>query len=127
MSASSFEALLARNGHLVYRTRGVSMEPMLHENRDLVIIRVPVARLKKYDVALYKRGKSYVLHRVVGVLTGFVRRGKRHAVTERGYRAYVHIWQALYPLRARMRLAKLARRLGLAPLAGRAREGGGPE
>ncbi len=34
----TFEDLLARNGYLMYKTRGVSMEPMLRENRDLVII-----------------------------------------------------------------------------------------
>ncbi len=49
---TSFEELLARDGKLVYKTRGVSMMPMLHENRDLVFITVPKRRLRKYDVAL---------------------------------------------------------------------------
>ena len=66
----TFEDILARDGKLVYKTRGVSMEPMLRQNRDLVVIRVPSSRLKKYDVALYKRGDNYVLHRVVGVGDG---------------------------------------------------------
>ena len=70
MSVSTFEDILARDGRLVYKTRGVSMEPMLRQNRDLVVIRVPGSRLKKYDVALYKRGKDYVLHRVIGVADG---------------------------------------------------------
>ena len=56
----TFEDILARDGKLVYKTRGVSMEPMLRQNRDLVVIRVPSSRLKKYDVALYKRGDNYV-------------------------------------------------------------------
>ncbi len=40
---NTFESLLARDGWLVYKTRGISMQPMLHENRDLVIISVPKA------------------------------------------------------------------------------------
>ena len=63
----TLEDLLQRDGRLVYKTRGVSMEPMLRQNRDLVIIQVPASRLKKYDVALYKRGKAYILHRVIEV------------------------------------------------------------
>ena len=142
-----FEDLLARDGHLVYKTRGVSMEPMLRQDRDLVIIRIPGSRLKKYDVALYKRGKDYVLHRVIevmqdhylirgdntyavetvpdeaviGVLTGFQRKGKQHDVTEQGYRFYVRFWNAIYPLRAcyirfRRLAVRIARKLGILPL-----------
>lgn len=144
---SSFESILARDGKLVYKTHGVSMEPMLRQNRDLVIIRVPASRLKKYDVALYRRGDTYVLHRVIadrgdhylirgdntyalenvpdaaviGVLTGFQRKGKQHEVTEKGYRAYARFWHAIYPLRHAYirfhRLAvRIARRLGILPL-----------
>lgn len=143
----TFEELLARDGRLVYRTKGTSMEPMLRQNRDLVVIEVPVSRLKKYDVALYRREKDYVLHRVIevkedhyrirgdntfaletvpdsaviGVLTGFVRRGKQHAVTEKAYIRYVRFWDGIYPLRAayarcRRRAVHIARRLGILPL-----------
>ena len=122
----TFEKLLEEDGKLVYRTRGVSMEPMLRQNRDLVVIEVPASRLKKYDVALYKRGTSYVLHRVIGVksdhylirgdntyaletvpdsavlgvLTAFQRKGKKYSVTDWNYRCYVRFWNAIYPLRA---------------------------
>jgi signal peptidase I len=121
----TFEDLLARDGYLVYRTRGTSMEPMLRQDRDLITAKVPTGRLKKYDVALYKRGSAYVLHRVVGVkpdhylirgdntyaiervpdgavigvLSAFLRKGKNHDVNERGYRAYARVWNAIYPLR----------------------------
>ena len=123
---SRFEDLLQKEGRLVYKTKGTSMEPMLRQNRDLVIIEVPSARLQKYDVALYTRGDQYVLHRVIdvrddhyrirgdntyaieqvpfdaviGVLKSFNRKGKLHTVTERGYRFYVRFWNAIYPLRA---------------------------
>ena len=122
---TTFEDLLARDGKLVYKTRGVSMEPMLRQNRDLVVIQIPSSRLRKNDVALYKRGTDYVLHRVIGVaddhylirgdntyavetvpddavigvLTGFQRKGKKHDVTDRGYRLYVRFWHAVYPIR----------------------------
>ena len=145
--SATLEALLARDGYLVYKTRGVSMEPMLRQKRDLVVIRVPASRLKKYDVALYRRGDAYVLHRVIavkddhylirgdntyalehvpdaaviGVLTGFQRKGKPHEATEWGYRCYVRLWQGIYPLRvfclrSRGMAIRIARGMGLLPL-----------
>lgn len=121
-----FEDILQRDGRLIYKTKGTSMEPMLRQNRDLVIIEVPSAHLRKYDVALYKRGDLYVLHRVIdvkdgyycirgdntyaiekvpfdaviGVLKSFNRKGKLYDVSDRGYRFYVRFWNAIYPLRA---------------------------
>ena len=122
---ATFEEILARDGELVYKTRGVSMYPMLRQNRDLVIVQVSASRLRQFDVALYRRGKAYVLHRVVdvkdgyylirgdntytlenvpdqaviGVLTGFVRKGKTWSVDDGAYRAYVRLWNGIYPLR----------------------------
>ena len=121
-----FEDLLQKEGRLVYKTKGTSMEPMLRQNRDLVIIEIPSARLQKYDVALYRCGEKYILHRVIGVedeyynirgdntysieqvpfdavigvLKSFNRKGKLHDVSERSYRFYVRFWNAIYPLRA---------------------------
>jgi len=122
---STFERILKKDGRLVYKTRGVSMLPMLHQNRDIVVIVPPEGWLKKYDVALYKRGSSYILHRVIGiqdeeylirgdntyriehvlpelvigVLTGFVRNGKSYTVEDTGYQIYCRIWNAIYPFR----------------------------
>ncbi len=121
----TLEQLLARDGRLIYKISGISMEPMLRQNRDLVMIRVPEERLKKYDVALYKRGSSYVLHRVIavredhylirgdntyvlenvpdsvvlGVLTMFRRKGREIKVTDKGYLFYARFWTAIYPMR----------------------------
>ena len=101
------------------------MKPMLYVNRDLVIISVPQGRLQPYDVALYRRGSAYVLHRVIqvrekdylirgdntyrlevvpdsaviGVLTGFKRKGKDYSVQDPAYRRYVRVWCAIYPAR----------------------------
>ena len=62
------EKVLSEEGVYVSCVVGHSMEPMLHERRDTVAV-VPVTeRLKKYDVALYRMGEQYVLHRVVKVL-----------------------------------------------------------
>ena len=133
MTETTFEDLLARDGVLVYKTRGVSMRPMLRQNRDLVTIEKPAGRLKKYDTALYRRGTQYVLHRVIavreggylirgdncveteqvadgqilGVLRAFTRDGKTIPATDRGYCLYVRLWCALYPVR---RVFMLARR-----------------
>lgn len=122
---ASFEELLAGDGHLVYKTQGRSMEPMLRQGRDLVVIEKPSSLLKKYDIALYKRGTKHILHRVIGVktdhylirgdntysieivphssvigvLTGFRRNGRQHDVAEHGYRFYVRFWNGIYPLR----------------------------
>ena len=119
------EEILAQKGWLVYKTKGISMLPMLHENQDLVVIRIPEGRLKKYDVALYKRGDIYVLHRVigvredgydirgdntyaieqvpeqavVGVLNSFIRKGKKYEVTDLRYRLYSKVWNTIYPFR----------------------------
>lgn len=130
---STFEEILEKDGKLVYKTKGVSMNPMLYQNRDLVVIEVPKGRLKKYDVALYKRGKSYVLHRVIevnddgtysirgdntygietvpeeaviGVLTSFVRDGKQYSVTDPEYLRYVKFWCEAYPARSAYTHAK---------------------
>lgn len=123
---STFEEQLEQDGRIVYKTKGSSMRPLLHENRDLVVILKKDGRLRRYDVALYRRGTTYVLHRVVGVrdegylirgdntyalervpedavlgvLAGFTRKGTYHEVTDRGYVLYERVWCALYPVRA---------------------------
>ena len=122
---ATFEELLEKDGKIIYKTKGSSMRPLLHENRDLVVIEVPQGRLKKHDVALYRRGPQYVLHRVVevlpdsylirgdntyalehvpdsaviGVLTGVNRKGTYFEVTDRNYQRYVRLWCAAYPVR----------------------------
>lgn len=135
---TTFEEILSRDGRLVYKTRGVSMQPMLYQNRDIVVIETFEGRLKPYDVALYRRGSRYVLHRilslgdgvyyirgdntytietvpeknVLGVLTSFVRNGRQHQVTEPGYRFYSRFWHRIYPLRVfRMRLRSRLKKL----------------
>ena len=122
----SIEQQLEQNGIYVGLTKGVSMRPMLREGKDTIVISPVSGRLKKYDVPLYRKHGSYVLHRVVevtdkgyvicgdncaarecdvtddmlvGVLSGF-RRGEKYVpIDSKGYLAYVKIWVALYPVR----------------------------
>lgn len=45
---------------------GVSMWPMLRNRHDVMMVVPAEGELRRYDVALYRRGEKYVLHRVVG-------------------------------------------------------------
>ena len=61
------EQYLKENGEYVATTVGISMYPLLKHKQYAVKI-VPVnRRLKKYDVALFRRGQQLVLHRVIKV------------------------------------------------------------
>jgi len=62
------EDILAEEGFYVCKITGHSMEPMLNCESDSVVIAPVSERLKKYDIALYRSGEKYILHRVVKVL-----------------------------------------------------------
>lgn len=122
----SFEEELERSGTLVFPNKGTSMMPLLRQNRDLMVIeKKGPGRCKKYDAILFKRGSSYVLHRILrvreqdyyvvgdncrrgeyvrdeqilGVLTQVVRDGKTIRPEDPAYRLYVHLWCDAFPLR----------------------------
>ena len=61
------EEFLADNGEFVSTTVGISMYPLLKHKQYAVKIVPANGRLKKYDVALFRRGKQLVLHRVIKV------------------------------------------------------------
>ena len=70
------EEVLKEKGAYVGPTVGVSMLPMLKNRRDTIIVRPKTERLQPLDVALYKRGNDYVLHRVLSLTeTGYIIRG----------------------------------------------------
>lgn len=48
------ENILAKDGKLVYKTRGVSMEPMLRQKRDLVVIQSPQPKLKPLEFGKHR-------------------------------------------------------------------------
>ena len=123
----SFEELLEKDGYIVYTNVGCSMMPLLRQRRDIIEIRKKgPERCKKYDVALYKRGNRYILHRILmvlpegyliagdnnafierdvtddmilGVMTRVLRNGKSITPDNFRYRCYVHLWCDCYPLR----------------------------
>ena len=101
--------------------------PLLRQRQDMIEIRKKQpGRCKKYDVVLYKRGDTYILHRILRVLpTGYLIAGDHNTFVERDitdadilgvmkrvirdgknitmdnpvYRLYVHLWCDCYPLR----------------------------
>lgn len=138
MSKKTYEEYLDQYGSMTYKNVGISMLPMLKQDRDLFTVRKKTAeRCRKYDVVLYKRPPDqYVLHRIIevhendyvilgdncvnkeygirdediiGVLTEFVHAGKTYSVNDLRYRMYVRIWCAVYP--ARMLLKRIKGRL----------------
>ncbi len=144
MTNTTYEEYLEKNGEMTYSNVGVSMLPLLRQGRDLFTVRKKEQdRCKKYDVVLYRRPpSSYVLHRVIkvrendyvilgdncvnkeygitdgdiiGVMTSYVHKGKKHSVSELGYRIYSHIWVDFAPVRVflmriRFKLKRLMKR-----------------
>ena len=127
MSSKTISDILNETGMYVSTTVGTSMEPLLRNRRDAVIIKKPDGVLKKYDLPLYVRSDGqHVLHRiikvlddcyiirgdnlfycekipherVIGVACEFVRNGVRFDYKNRKYRAYVRIWCALNSIRS---------------------------
>ena len=123
----TFEEILEEKGFLIYTNVGFSMMPLLRQRRDVIEIRKKEpGRCKKYDVVLYKKGDSYILHRILkvlpegyiiagdhntflekdvtddmilGVMTRVVRDGKTISVDDFWYKVYVHLWCVVYPMR----------------------------
>lgn len=126
--AKSIKEILSENGIYTGLTSGNSMEPLIHHQKDTIIVVKPKGRLEKYDIPVYvtKSGK-YIMHRIVkvcddhyiiigdnrlnkeyvtddmviGKLKGFYKNGKKYIdlETNKAYKIYSRVWVALYPLR----------------------------
>lgn len=135
MSKSSFEEQLDRHGSFTFRNTGVSMMPLLKQGRDLFTVRKKQdgERAAEYDVVLYRRGEQYVLHRVlelkedgyiirgdnclfnedvkenqvIGIMTGYVRKGKSFSTDSPEFAAYTKRMLMLSPVRIAYGRAKL--------------------
>jgi len=120
----TIEEVLAKNGWFATTISGVSMYPMLRNHKDQVLVKKVEGRLKRYDVAVYKTEVKYIVHRVlevhdgyyiirgdncvgleyvpekriIGVVTGFWRKGRFIEVTDKRYLRYAHFWVAINPL-----------------------------
>ena len=121
----SIKEILDTYGKYTGLTMGTSMEPLIHEQQDNIIVVKNKGRLKKYDVAVYvtPQGK-YIMHRVVkvcddhyvivgdnllkkeyvtddmicGVLVGFYKK-YIDCTSSKKYMIYSKIWVALLPIR----------------------------
>ena len=69
--STTLEQELSCHGYAVFRTKGISMEPLIHEDSTLVCVRAVDGPLHIGDVVLFRRWKDprcrdwdYVLHRV---------------------------------------------------------------
>lgn len=121
----TIEEVLLETGKYIGPTVGVSMLPMLKNRRDTIVVKAKTERLQPLDVALYKRGDAYILHRVlsvtesgyiirgdncyydeivpeeavIGVLTEFFRKKKHYFCTDKKYLRYVKKRLKNYKLR----------------------------
>lgn len=125
---ASIKEILETTGKYTGLTMGASMEPLIHQQRDNIIVVKNQGRLKKYDIPVYitPSGK-YVMHRIVkvcsdhyvivgdnltqreyvtddmicGVLVGFYKNGKHYVDLEKSvpYKIYSRLWVALLPVR----------------------------
>lgn len=70
----SFEEVLNRDGRLAYTNVGISMQPLIREGRDVMIIeKRALSAIKRYDAVLFRRENvkgpgEYVLHRILKIL-----------------------------------------------------------
>ena len=137
---SLYELLLVQlenGGRANLTVTGVSMKPMLMEQRDSVIL-IPVTQdPKPGDIVLYRRENGrYVLHRVIrktadsyvfcgdnqcvpetvnrdqmlAVVDGFIRKGTEHTLHGIGYRLYV--WAAVNLFFTRRTYIRIRRKIG---------------
>lgn len=129
--------VFAQGRELTFTPSGTSMLPMLDGVEDKVTFSPKPERLRRYDVAFYRRRSGQlVLHRVVGfkdgayvfsgdnqyyyeygvrdsdilaLMTSFTHNGKLHRVDEPGYRLYIR--RMMLKKRMRIFAAAIYRRL----------------
>ena len=120
---------LLEEGHTIrVKPEGYSMYPLFVPGRDAALIeKIPVDGLKKGDIVLYRRdGSILVLHRIcrisregfymvgdnqvqvegplrreqfLGIMTGFVRKGKLISTDNVWYRIVTRLWLVMRPFR----------------------------
>ena len=133
------EEAFRRGQKIRFSPSGSSMLPMLDGKEDTVTFAPPPEKLKKYDVAFYRREKTgqLVLHRVVRVkkdgsyvfcgdgqysyepgitqkdilafMEAFTHKGKAYSVTDFSYRFYIQ--RMMFKKRLRMLAVKVYHKL----------------
>lgn len=124
----TIKEILENKGIYTGLTMGASMEPLIHQQKDNIIVVKPEGRLKKYEIPVYvtNNGK-YIMHRIVkvcddhyiivgdnllrkeyvtddmivGKLAGFYKNGKKYIdlSSNKKYIIYSKLWVALLPVR----------------------------
>lgn len=121
-----FREQLAAGKSVQFSPKGISMLPMLRQEKDSVVLSPVPQKLRKYDLPLYQRDNGkYVLHRVIragetytcmgdnqfeeetglrheqmiGLVTAFYRGNRRITVSDPIYWIYCRIWQYSRPAR----------------------------
>lgn len=134
---TNYREVIEKEGFLVLLPVGVSMLPMLRQNKDTVVIKKLSERPCENDVVLFSRSNGrYVLHRVIkvkengyvirgdnclrneytvkdenilGILEGFYKNEKYiDCKTNKRYLFYVKFWRAIYYPRTLYMLARIA-------------------
>ena len=78
---------LAAGQSVRFSPRGISMRPMLRQEKDSVILSPVTGRLKKYDLPLYQRSSGkYILHRIIDVADTYTCMGDNQFTAEPGIR-----------------------------------------
>lgn len=117
---------LAAGQKVRFSPRGISMLPMLRQEKDRVELSLLTEPPKKYDVLLYEDlNGNYILHRavsvgdtvtcigdnqflsetgiraeqIIGVVSGFYRGDRYRSVHRWDYRLYCRFWHLSRPLR----------------------------
>lgn len=81
---NNIEKVLAEKGVCITTTRGDSMNPMLVEGRDKVVVVEPEFPLKKYDIPVYRKMGHYTMHRIVKVTkNGYIICGDNRGTLEK--------------------------------------------
>ena len=65
---SDIKSELRKKGYLAYTNKGVSMLPLLRQDRDVMVIQAQSTGFRKNDAVLFQRDNGqYVLHRITKV------------------------------------------------------------
>lgn len=90
MKLSDFESVitevLENDSQVTLTASGTSMEPLIHNGKDNVVLKKPDGKFRKGDIVFYKRGNGkLVLHRIVGKdENGYIMCGDNQWVKEKG-------------------------------------------
>ena len=64
---NKIEDILEKEDYYISTSVGNSMLPFLRNRKDTIVIQKAIS-YKKFDIVLYKRNDTYVLHRIIKIL-----------------------------------------------------------